>query len=66
LYAYALESEYGYTVSRMVLGVVHPLSSARCIEVPRLTEEIEILVEQEIAAGRASKPMPGPDAQFVL
>ena len=40
LYAYILESEYGFEVSRMLLGVFHPLSDeARCIEVPRLTEE---------------------------
>ena len=65
LYAYILESEYGFEVSRMLLGVFHPLNdAARCIEVPRLTEEIALLVEQEVAAGRATQPMPGPHAEF--
>ena len=65
LYAYILESEYGFEVSRMILGVVHPLNAAaRCIEVPRLTEEISLLVEQEVAAGRATPPMPGQHAEF--
>ena len=60
MYAYILETEYGFVVSRMLLGVFHPLSDeARCIEVPRLTEEIALLVEHEIAAGRATPPMPG-------
>ena len=55
MYAYILESEYGFEVSRMILGVFHPLiDEARCIEVPRLTEEIALLVEHEIAAERAT------------
>ena len=65
LYAYILESEYGFEVSRMLRGVFHPLSDeARRIEVPRLTEEIALLVEHEIAAGRATQPMPGQHAAF--
>ena len=67
LYAYILETEYGIEVSRMLLGVFHPLSdAARCIEVPRLSEEIALLVEHEIAAGRATQPMPGPRAEFYV
>ena len=67
LYADILESEYGFEVSRMLLGVVHPLSAAaRCIEVPRLTEEISLLVEQAVASGRATQPMPGPHAEFSM
>ena len=67
MYAYILETEYGFEVSRLLLGVVHPLSDeARCIEVPRLTEEISLLVEHEIAAGRATQPMPGPRAEFYV
>ena len=65
MYAYILETEYGFEVSRLLLGVVHPLSDeARCIEVPRLTEEISLLVEHEIAAGRATQPMPGQHTEF--
>ena len=65
MYAYILETEYGVEVSRLLLGVVHPLSAAaRCIEVPRLTEEISLLVEQAVASGRATQPMPGPHAEF--
>ena len=67
LYAYILETEYGSEVSRMLLGVFHPLSdAARCIEVPRLSEEIALLVEHEIAAGRATQPLPGPHAPFIV
>ena len=65
LYAYILESEYGFEVSRLLLGVVHPLNAAaRCIEVPRLAEEVSLLVSQEVARGRATQPMPGPHAIF--
>ena len=65
LYAYILESEYGFEVSRMLLCVVHPMcAGAKCIEVPRLAEEISLLVEQEVASRRASQPMPGPHAEF--
>ena len=50
LYAYILESEYGFTVANMILGVVHPQrNNAQIIEVPRLTAEIRVLVEHEIA-----------------
>ncbi len=42
-------------VSRMVLGVVHPLrSQGQLIEVPRLKDEMELLVETEISEGRAT------------
>ena len=57
LYAYILESEYGFTVTHMVLGVVHPQrNNAQIIEVPRMSAEIRVLVEHEIAGGRASEP----------
>ena len=65
LYAYILESEYGCTVSRMLLGVVHPTAAhGRCIELPRLNAEIEAIVELEVAAGRAGPPRPGSDAPW--
>ena len=65
MYAYILETEYGVEVSRMFLGIVHPLSAAaRCIEVPRLSAEMSLLVDQEIASGRATHPMPGQHTEF--
>lgn len=50
-----LESEYGFTVDSMWLGVVHPSLTVPClIEVPRLSQEIEDLLQYEIECGRAS------------
>jgi len=66
LYKYILESEYGMTVSAMYLGVVHPQTRPRVIEVPPLGAEVAMIVENEIATGRALPPLSGPDAPFVL
>ena len=55
LYAYILEDQYGYMVSSMFLFVVHPnLSAPRVISVPRLGDEIRLLVEHEVASCAAS------------
>ena len=53
LYAFILESEYAREVSGMFLAVVHPeLAEPRLVAVPRLDEEVQALVEYEIAGGR--------------
>ena len=53
LYAFILESEYAKEVSGMFLAVVHPeLAEPRLVAVPRLDEEVQALVEHEIAGGR--------------
>jgi len=63
IYRYILESEYGYRVSGMFLGIVHPLSVGPVvIEVPRLDDEIALIVEH---CG-ASPPNPGAIAEFVV
>ena len=63
IYRYILESEYGYHVSGMFLGVVHPLSLGPvCVEIPRLDDEIALIVEH---CG-ASPPTPGANAPFVI
>ena len=51
LYAHILESkEYKFTVSRMLLGIVHPLRlHGQIIEVPRLLEELDVLEEDILA-----------------
>ena len=67
LYAYMLESEYdGIRVSGMFLGVAHPTAQPRVIEVPRLDAEMRALVDHEICSGRASEPILGESAPFVL
>ena len=67
LYAYILETEYGFKVSRLLLVVVHPLyKMPRCIEVPRLPDEIACLVEEEVVSGRATYPIPGEHASFCV
>ena len=61
LYRYILETEYDLRVSRMILGVVHPLSARPvCLELPRLDAEIALIVAHE----SGGTPMPGPDAEF--
>ena len=58
------QSIYNMDVSKMVLGVVHPLRvRGQLIEVPRLKHEMELLVETEISAGRASHPQ-SSDTRF--
>ena len=61
IYRHILVSEYGMQVSRMFLGVVHPLLSApQVIELPVLQAEVALIVEHE--GNRA--PVPGADASF--
>ena len=48
LYRYILESEYAMRVSRMILGVMHPLRPAPlCMELPRMDDEIAAIVAHE-------------------
>ena len=50
LYSWILKDQYGYSVGAMYLFVVHPDQLApRVIEVPRLEQEIQMLVEHELA-----------------
>ena len=53
-------------VSRMVLGVVHPVRArGQLIEVPRLHGELNLLVGTLIAEGRATHPKP-TDMRFAV
>ena len=47
IYRFILESsEYGFRVSRMMLGIVHPeREGPMCLELPRLEREIELIVQ---------------------
>ena len=61
-----LETEYNMPVSRMVLGVVHPVRArGQLIEVPRLHGELNLLVDTLIAEGRATHPKP-TDMRFAV
>ena len=54
VYKYMLETEYGLRVSAMWLGQVHPcLPRARLIEVPCMRDELELIVEDQVARGEA-------------
>ncbi len=68
MYAYILETEYHYAVSRMWLGQVHPiLSQPRLLEVPKLEDHMALLIEDQISRGLAvSEAIAGHDAAFVL
>ena len=68
LYSYILSTEYGYHVSKMYLGQVHPtLPKGKLIEVPALDEHMALIVEDQLSRGLAvSEASPGPDAPFVL
>jgi ATP-dependent exoDNAse (exonuclease V) beta subunit len=45
LYAYIIETEYDFTVTRMLLGVVHPVRyRAQILDVPRLSSEIQSII----------------------
>lgn len=67
VYRYILETEYGVTVSRMLLGVFHPTRrQAEVVEVPRLDAEISRIVEELQRLGLASEPLPGPEAPFCV
>ena len=53
-------------VASMWLGIVHPrLAMPRLVEVPRMENEMEALLEHAIASGRATPSM-HLDAQFAL
>ena len=54
-YRYILESEYSMRVSSMYLAQVHPcLPRARLIEVPRMQEELDLIVEDQINRAKLS------------
>ena len=61
LYRYIIESEYQFRVSRMLLGVVHPLRDAPlCLEIPRMDREVGLILQHE----GSPAPVPGPGAPF--
>jgi len=61
VYRYILESEYGMHVSRMLLGVVHPLSPGPLvIECPCMDNDITRIIEQEGSPALVA----GEDAPF--
>ena len=69
VYRYILESEYGCHIGdNMFLGVCHPdLPKPRLIRVPRLQDEVDLVVADQIWRGQAlSAAEPGPYAQFRL
>ena len=67
LYRYILESEYSMTVGCMFLAIVHPAAmNPRLVEVPRIDEEMEALVENEVSLGRASHECVYSDTRFSL
>ena len=66
LYRLFLETEYDMTVASMWLGIVHPrLPAPRLVKVPRMENEMEALLEHEIASGRGTPSMP-LDSPFAL
>ena len=66
VYRIFLETEYAMPVASMWLGIVHPrLPAPRLVEVPRMEEEMEALLEHEHASGRATQSM-HLDAPFTL
>lgn len=66
VYKYMLETEYGFVVSGMYLGQVHPcLPRARLIEVPCMKAELELIVEDQINLGEAISGAL-PEARFAL
>ena len=55
VYRMFLETEYAMSVASMWLGIVHPrLPAPRLLEVPRMENEMEALLDHEIASGRAT------------
>ena len=66
-YRYILETEYGMRVSGMYLAQVHPcLPRARLIEVPRMEEELELIVEDQIHHRGEAISGALPDARFAV
>ena len=68
VYRSILEDEYNYRVSLMLLGQVHPeLAGPKIIFVPRMEEELQLVVEDQIARRLAwPEPRPGETAEFAL
>ena len=68
IYAYILESEYGYSVAKMYLAQVHPsLNRPRLIDVPKLQLHVDLVVEDQIERGLAvAAARPGEFARFEL
>jgi hypothetical protein len=65
-YRFVLEAEYAMSVAGMWLGLIHPhLVAPRLVEVPRMENEMEALLEHEIVSGRATPSMP-LDALFTI
>ena len=67
IYRYILESEYGMQVGGMFLGVFHPSQSGPiCVEVPRLEEQISLVLQHEksLRPTQVGPPIPGADAPF--
>ena len=68
VYRSILEDEYDYRVSLMLLGQVHPeLAGPKIIFVPRMEEELQPVVEDQVARRLAwPEPRPGETAEFAL
>ena len=66
LYKYICESEYGLKIDSLFLGVVHPTQEKpRLIRIPYMREEMEMLVEDQIAKGLAlTTAIPGAEVPF--
>mmetsp|Transcript_18331 Transcript_18331/g.57669 ORF Transcript_18331/g.57669 Transcript_18331/m.57669 type:complete len:334 (+) Transcript_18331:80-1081(+) len=65
LYRYVLETEYSVDVSGMLLGAFHPSHETyRCIEVPPMPGELDLLLAHLRGLGAAGEPEPGPSAVF--
>ena len=63
-----LESENELRVNAMFLGQVHAsLPRVRLVSVPCMRDEIDLIVQDQIALGEAvSQAVPGADTPFVL
>ena len=68
VYRSILEDEYDYRVRLMLLGQVHPeLAGPKIIFVPRMEEELQLVVEDQVARRLAwPEPRPGETAEFAL
>ena len=65
-YRFFLETEYEMSIASMWLGVVHPnLRVPRLVEIPRMENEMEAILEHEITSGRATRSRP-LDTPFTL
>ena len=48
LYSHILATEYGFRCGPSFLGIVHPeLSQGRCVQMPDLSAEVHLIVEEE-------------------